>query len=49
MGSSQLRIMRIETIRRVFMEREAFKFTWQMEAVSSASLCVVLMVAAVLV
>lgn len=38
MGSSQLRIMRIETIRRVFMEREAFKFTWQMEAVSSASL-----------
>ena len=38
MGSSQLRIMRTETIRRVFMEREAFKFTWQMEAVSSASL-----------
>ena len=38
MGSSQLRIMRTETIRRVFMEREAFKFTWQMEPISSASL-----------
>ena len=38
MGSSQLRIMRIETIRQVFMEREAFEFTWQMEPISSASL-----------
>ena len=37
-GQLTLKIMRIETVRQAFMEREAFKFTWQMEPISSESL-----------
>lgn len=37
-GRLTLKIMRIETVRHAFMEREAFKFAWQVEPISSESL-----------